>query len=271
LQVIKKLEFSEWNAWYQNNKISLNHFPSETFYPHQLVVLSDGTCTDHGIVKQNQIVRLQPNYSPCGISGKNPEQIHALQILKDSNLPLKILTGGAGTGKTLLACAHAVEKLGSSQHISKIVIAKSMTPVGKGIGFLKGDMKEKTLPWLGPFLDNLIHCGYEPSGVEDLIEDGKLEITPITFIQGRSISNAIIIIDEVQNLDISVIKQLITRAAENSEIILLGDQSQVFEHYLKDKTLDYVVQKALPSELVGISQLNHSVRSKIADWAVKNL
>jgi len=199
LEVTKIIEdFSGWNEWYQNNKINISSLPKDKYYPNQFIILKGHNCEDYGIVRENQVVRLKPDYSPCGISHKNPEQLFALQILKNKELPLKILTGGAGTGKTLIASAHAIQKLNSDKNkINKIIIAKSMTPVGREIGFLKGDMKEKTLPWLGPFLDNFIHCGYEPDDIELLIEHRRLEITPITYIQGRSISNAILIIDEV--------------------------------------------------------------------------
>lgn len=273
MEVTKIIEdFSGWNEWYQNNKINISSLPKDKYYPNQFIILKGHNCEDYGIVRENKVVRLKPDYNPCGISHKNPEQLFALQILKNKELPLKIITGSSGSGKTLLASAHAIQKLNSDKNkINKIIIAKSMTPVGREIGFLKGDMKEKTLPWLGPFLDNFIHCGYEPDDIELLIEHRRLEITPITYIQGRSISNAILIIDEVQNLDLNVVKQIITRAAEGTEVILLGDQSQVFERSVREKTLDMLVSKAMESDLIGVCELKQSIRSKIAHWAVENL
>jgi len=103
-----------------------------------------------------------------------------------------------------------------------------------------------------------------------MIEEGVLEITPVTFIQGRSITNAVILIDEVQNLDINVIKQIVTRAAAGTQIILLGDQTQVFER-LNGKSIDYLLQKGKSSPLVGSIHLEKTLRSPIADWAVHNL
>jgi PhoH-like ATPase len=153
---------------------------------------------------------------------------------------------------------------------TKIVIAKSMTPVGREIGHLKGSMEDKVKPWLGPFYDNFIQCGVAPYEIDDMIERDILEITPITFIQGRSITNAIIIIDEVQNLDMNILKQIITRAAEGSQIILLGDQTQVFER-VNSSSITTLVEKGRNSKVVGTIHLSKSLRSKLADWAVKHL
>jgi PhoH-like ATPase len=106
--------------------------------------------------------------------------------------------------------------------------------------------------------------------IEKMIERGQLEITPITFIQGRSISNAVIIIDEVQNLDINIIKQIVTRAAAGTQIILLGDQTQTFER-VQSRSMDILLEKSKSSSLVGSIHLQKTLRSPISDWAVKNL
>jgi PhoH-like ATPase len=263
--------FENWNQWYQEGRVeltSLNHEGS--FHPNQGVVLKGGGAKDHGLVKDGCVVRIA-KYFPSGVSPKNTEQTIALGLLNDPGVPLTILSGVAGSGKTMLACAHALERLDRrNDNITKIVIAKSMTPVGREIGYLPGDMQEKVLPWLGPFSDNFINCGYEPYRIEKMIEDGVLEITPVTFIQGRSITNAVILIDEVQNLDINVIKQIVTRAAAGTQIILLGDQTQVFER-LGGRSIDYLLQKSKSSPLVGSIHLEKTLRSPIADWAVKNL
>ena len=145
-----------------------------------------------------------------------------------------------------------------------------MTPVGKDIGYLKGGMQEKVTPWLGPFYDNFLNCGIPPYEMEEMMENGELEITPITFIQGRSISNAIIIIDEVQNLELKVVKQVISRAAEGSQVILLGDETQSFER-VQTQCIETLVEKGKDSRLVGHCDLQKSLRSPLAEWAGKNL
>lgn len=263
--------FENWNQWYAEGRVELAGLNSETpFHPNQGVVLKGQGAKEHGLVKGDYIVRIQ-QYFPSGVSPKNTEQTIALGLLSDPNIPLTILSGVAGSGKTMLACAHALERLDRrNDNITKIVIAKSMTPVGREIGFLPGDMQEKVLPWLGPYLDNFINCGYEPYRIEKMIEEGVLEITPVTFIQGRSITNAVILIDEVQNLDITILKQIITRAAAGTQIVLLGDQTQVFER-VSMKSLDVLLQKSKSSQLVGSIHLEKTLRSPIADWAVKHL
>lgn len=262
--------FEDWNQWYQDGVIALSEIKGEyEFHQNQGIVLKGSGCKEHGLVKGDKIVRIK-HYQPSEINPKNSEQTIALGILKDPNISLVILSGVAGSGKTLLACAHALERLNSRDKIGKIIIAKSMSPVGREVGYLKGDMHEKVMPWLGPFYDNFLNCGYMPMQIEKMIEDGELEISPITFIQGRSISNAVIIIDEVQNLDLNILKQIITRAAAGTQIILLGDQTQVFER-VYEKSLDFLLERGKDSPLVGTIHLEKSLRSPIADWAVKNL
>jgi PhoH-like ATPase len=261
-------DFEEWNDWYSDNEVFVEDLGLEAFHPNTGVVLKGSGCKEHGMVKGDKIVRTK-HYAPCGISPRNSEQTLALAMLKDN--PLVIMSGVAGSGKTLLSCAHALEQLRSKNNICKIVIAKSMAPVGREVGFLKGSMEEKVKPWLGPFYDNFLNCGFSSQDIETMIDREELEITPITFLQGRSISNAVIIIDEAQNLDINILKQIISRAAEGTQVILLGDQTQVFEYRNSDRSIEVLLRKGKASPLVGTIHLEKSVRSKLAEWAVLNL
>jgi PhoH-like ATPase len=267
--------FEDWNNWFnKEKKISLNDLPKDIEYCQNMgIVLKSPVYDDlpktkqHGIVKGDSVVHLK-KYHPCGIKPFNTEQSIALELLNDDSIPLVTMLGSAGSGKTLLACAHAMHSL-KKGCVEKIVIAKSMTPVGREIGFLKGTLEEKVLPWLGPFRDNMEKCGVSTYDLEKLILEESVEITPITFIQGRSISNSIIIVDEIQNLDMDVIKQVVTRAADNCKILLLGDPSQRFER--GSINLEAFVEKGKSSELVGHIFFRKSVRSPIAEWAVQNL
>lgn len=264
-------EFEEWNDWYANGEIFLEDIDPVEVHPNSGVVLKGGGCKEHGLVVKDKIVRVK-HYVPCGITSKNSEQTLALAMLREKGIPLKIISGVAGSGKTLLACAHALHRLNDPKDsICKIIITKSMTPVGRDIGFLKGSIEEKTKPWMGNFLDNFLNCGYSGMDVESMVQHEQLEIMPIAHVQGRSISNAIIIVDEIQNLDIKTIKQLITRAAEGSEIILLGDQSQQFEIKNNDRSIDVLLEKGKSSNLVATIHLRKSIRSAISEWAVNNL
>lgn len=262
--------FVDWNTWFTNNHITWTSDLSRK-QPHenQGIILTDGTTEEAGIYRNGIIYRTAP-YFPSKIGPRNIEQKIALAMLQDDSIYLKIISGSAGSGKTLLACAHALHAL-QKGYKSKIIIAKSMTPVGREIGFLKGSMDEKVKPWLGPFYDNFIHCGVPYYAVDKMIDEEQLEITPITFIQGRSISNAVIIVDEVQNLDINILKQIITRAADDTEIILLGDPTQVFERHIKKSSLDEISILGRTSNIVCSVHLAQSIRSKLANWAVENL
>jgi PhoH-like ATPase len=269
VKVIK--EFSLWSEWYSDRKVKVSEVGASGFPQSSGVILEGDGATQYGFIDGDYIVPIK-DYYPCKIHAKNEEQKIALHILGSESVPLKVLSGVAGSGKTLLACAHALHKFKSrNSKIAKIIIAKSMTPVGKEIGYLKGGMEDKVRPWLGPFYDNFIHCGVPPYEIDSMIASGELEITPITYIQGRSISNAIIIIDEVQNLSLDIVKQIVTRAAEGSELILLGDQTQKFDHRVKDHTLYTLIERGYDSKLVGHIHLGRSLRSPIADWAVENL
>lgn len=261
--------FDNWQSWYSQDKIKIAELKIEgNLYQNQPVMLGKEGSAQIGIVKGDYIVKIS-DYFPCKIGAKNDEQKFALSLLKDNNIPLKIISGVAGSGKTMLACAHAMQQLRYGDK-TRIVIAKSMTPVGREIGHLKGSMEDKVKPWLGPFYDNFIQCGVAPYEIDDMIQQETMEITPITFIQGRSITNAIIIIDEVQNLNLNILKQIITRAAEGSEIILLGDQTQVFER-VSDNSITTLIERGRNSNVVGAIHLHKSLRSSLAEWAVENL
>jgi PhoH-like ATPase len=271
VKVVTVEHFNNWQAWYSQRKITHEQLGLEegvVLHENQPIILGLEDEKQIGIVKGEYVVPIL-DYYPSKIGAKNDEQKIALSILKDEDIPLKIISGVAGSGKTMLACAHAMQQLRHGDK-TKIVIAKSMTPVGREIGHLKGSLEDKVKPWLGPFYDNFLQCGVPPYELEDMMDRDVMEITPITFIQGRSITNAVIIIDEVQNLDLNILKQIITRAAEGSEIILLGDQTQVFER-VNNSSITTLVERGRDSRVVGAVHLSKSLRSPLADWAVKNL
>jgi len=229
---------------------------------------SEPKTKEHAIVKGDSLVALK-SYSPCKVKPANTEQAIALELLRDDSIPLVTLFGAAGSGKTFLACAHMLHALQKGL-TSKIIIAKNLTPVGREIGFLPGSLEEKVIPFLGPFYDNFLKLGKSKYEIEETIRKEMIEISPLTFIQGRSISNAILCIDEIQNsLNMDIIKQIITRAGDNCKVILLGDPSQRFEK--GDINLEYLINKGKTSPLVGHLSMRKSVRSPLANWAVENL
>jgi len=159
---------------------------------------------------------------PIEILPRNERQKAYLDALMKADQV--IVCGPAGTGKTYVAASHAAS-LYNTKQIDKIIITRPHVEVGKGIGFLPGDLTEKVLPWALPVIDVLEqHLG--KGKVETAIKNGNIEIVPLALIRGRSFDNALIIVDEAQNLTVPEMKAMLTRVGENSQIVLDGDVEQ---------------------------------------------
>ena len=267
-------DFSNWNEFYgKDKKLEVSDLPPGEYFPNMGLVLKYNGAKQHALLKfdkeGDRYLSPAKGYYPCKIKPANTEQTLALEMLRDDTVPLVTLFGAAGSGKTFLACAHMLHCLAKGS-TSKIIIAKNLTPVGREIGYLPGSLEEKVVPFLGPFYDNFLKLGKSKYEIEENIQLGKMEISPLTFIQGRSISNAILCIDEIQNsLNMDIVKQIITRAGDNCKVILLGDPSQRFEKGELD--LSYLIEKGKTSSLVSHLSMRKSVRSPLANWAVENL
>ena len=208
---------------------------------------------------------------------RNLEQRAALDLLLDSDIELVALLGKAGTGKTFLALAAALEQ---SATYTRILLSKPVVDVGRGIGFLPGSLQEKLEPWMQSFFDNLDQISpmwdaekNGQGGASSYLEDNYIEIQPIHSIRGRSLKQAFMIIDEAQNLTKHEIKSIITRAAEGTKVVLLGDPFQIDHPYLDEKSngLVYVIEKMKGEPLFGAITLNRSERSKLSDIAADKL
>ena len=210
-----------------------------------------------------------------GIKPRNKEQTFAYDLLFDDSIPLVTLIGRAGSGKTLMAIAAGLEQtLGMGQNIyKKMVVSRPVQPLGKDIGFLPGSMEEKMMPWLMPLQDNMEFILGDKSMFKNYLERGQIEIEALTYIRGRSISNAFIIIDEAQNLTAHEVKTIITRVGENTKIVLTGDIEQIDNVYTNETSngLTYAIEKFKHSELSGHITFTKGERSKIATLASKIL
>ena len=215
-----------------------------------------------------------------GVKPKNKEQIFASNILMDENVPIVSLVGPAGSGKTLLAIAAGLEQTLGMGLYNKLVISRPVQPVGKDIGFLPGTVEEKMNPWLAPIRDNLEFLmsysfskrdSYET--LDTYIESGVIEVEALTYIRGRSIANAYIIIDESQNLTAHELKTIITRVGENTKIILTGDVEQIDNLYVDQQSngLSYAIEKFKDYDLAAHLTLVKGERSKVATLASKIL
>lgn len=213
-----------------------------------------------------------------GIKPRNDEQKFALDACLNKKIQLVSLTGGAGTGKTLLALAAALEQ---ERDFDQIILSRPTVILGnQDIGFLPGDEKSKMSPFLQPLMDNLnvIKALYRPSSreyqhIESLLKDEKLLITPLAYIRGRSLGKAYFIIDEAQNLTPHEIKTIITRAGEGTKMVFTGDIFQIDQPYLDQWSngLTHLGEKMSGQKLFEHVFLKKGERSELSDIAAKLL
>jgi PhoH-like ATPase len=213
-----------------------------------------------------------------GVRPKNKEQNFALDLLMDPDVPLVTIIGKAGSGKTLMALACGLQQCfgetANDRIYSRVIVTKPVEPVGKDIGFLPGTMEEKMMPWVAPIQDNLKNLmGNDQVTLGMYMDEGKIEVEAMTFIRGRSIGNAFIIIDEAQNMTKHEIKTVLTRVGEGTKIVLTGDIEQIDNVYLDETTngLTYVIDRFKDQSCAGHITLVKGERSKIATLAAKLL
>jgi PhoH-like ATPase len=203
---------------------------------------------------------------------RNKEQRFALHALRDPQIALVSLTGLAGSGKTFLSLMSAIEALNSGKY-ARIVVTRSIQPVGRDLGYLPGDVREKMAPWMSPLLDNFRHHFKDRVYFEMMIDKGEIEIAPLSYIRGRTFNDSYVIVDEAQNATIHELKTVITRLGENSKAVLMGDTDQIDTAYLDKRSngLAIVVEKFKSSNLAAHIHLDRGVRSAIATYASKVL
>lgn len=216
-----------------------------------------------------------------GISPRNKEQTYALELLMDPSISLVTLVGKAGSGKTLCAIAAGLEQTLDDHPMSnqrsiytRLIVSRPVEPLGKDIGFLPGTMEEKMEPWLKPIQDNLKFLMVDDSvTLQEYMDMGKIEVEALTYIRGRSIANAFIIIDEAQNLTKHELKTIVTRVGEGTKLILTGDVEQIDNIYIDERTngLTYAVEKMKEHEITGHITLKKGERSAIATLGSKIL
>jgi len=210
-----------------------------------------------------------------GVIPRNKEQRFALDMLMNPSIPLVSVVGKAGCGKSLLCLAAGLEQvLAAEPKYKRLIVARPVQPMGKDIGFLPGDLNDKLLPWLMPIQDNLqFLMGDDKAALELYVEKGTIEIEALTYIRGRSIANAYILIDEAQNLSAHEIKTIITRVGENTKIVFTGDVEQIDNVYVDATSngLSYVVEKMKDQEVSGHITLKKGERSLLASIASKIL
>lgn len=174
------------------------------------------------------------------IKCKNPNQKKLINLINDNKLTMA--AGPAGTGKTFLACAQALKLLKTDPRFKKIILVKSVTVLeGEEVGFLKGDLKEKMFPFMISFLDNFYKIIGEGL-TNQMMELGYIQILPLAYIRGRSIDNAIIIVDEAQNITLKNMRSTMTRVGTDTKMVITGDTKQIDMKNPKLSSLDVVVK-----------------------------
>lgn len=215
--------------------------------------------------------------SAWGLKPRNMEQAMALHLLSHPDIDLTIMTGPAGSGKTLLALANGIQAIMEEKRFEKLIVARSTPPIAEDIGFLPGTEEEKMAPWLAAFDDNLevLHGKDEsPYGSIDYVKDkANIQFKSLNFMRGRSFNNAYIIIDEAQSLTQFQLKSLITRVGKNSKIVILGNLAQIDNYYINPLTsgLTYCVERLKTFKHAGIMHVNGIERSRLAAFAEENL
>lgn len=222
---------------YKKKKIEITTLESGEFFENEYVHLTDGASKSAITISKNGYLYLVTTKEAMGVRPRNLEQIMAMDALLDDNVRVCVFTGRAGTGKTLISIAAALQKVESKQY-KKIILTRPMSQVGKyDLGALPGEVDDKFGPYLQNYMCNFEHLlGDKRTGVEDLINMYNIEFIPMQLIRGASWSNAFIIADEIQTLDYHEMLTLGSRVGENSKLVISGDLGQRDEKIAKEKT-----------------------------------
>ncbi|HHN46383.1 MAG TPA: PhoH family protein [Planctomycetes bacterium] len=261
----------------------VEHDVSE-FYANEFVLLKDNTNPKHSALgrvrkEEGRIAALsKASEHTWNIQPRNMEQRMALELLLDDKVKLVTLVGRAGTGKTLLALAAALQRCLQEKRYERILVSRPIMPLGKDIGYLPGSKEEKLSSWMMPIFDNLdfLLSGktrHIKESADDLIEQGIIELEALTYIRGRSIPNQYVIVDEAQNLTPHEVKTVISRAGMDTKMVLTGDPYQIDNPYLDSASngLSYAADRLKTSPLHGHVILTSSERSPLASLAAESL
>jgi len=270
----------------------------QTIYPNEFIHIRSSDKSGHEVLtifNGDRIVPLKyANNNAWGLVPINREQKMAFELLMDNNIHFVTLAGGAGSGKTILSTAVALQKVIEEEIYRKIVFVKPVVPVGGDIGFLPGSEQEKLKPWMGSFydaVDNLFGNRYRrkdkmsksdslskpsftvDSFIEDYRQHGIIETKTFTYMRGRTLSDALVVVDEAQEITPHLAKMMLTRAGFGAKFIFLGDptDSQI-DNVLVDARsngLVYTIEKMKPFQITGHVTLNKVERSPLAQIAEK--
>lgn len=274
------------DEFYSNKRLPYPE-AAKLFKPNQYVILKDSLNPNHTAMARysKELDCLVPVIKPAeglwGIFPKNSEQAFAIDALLNDEIKLVSLVGKAGTGKTLLAIAAGLAKTVDEGVYHRLLVSRPVFPLGKDIGYLPGDIEAKLNPWMQPIYDNVDFLfgatggGKGASrrgagrGAQELMNQGLLQIEPLTYIRGRSIPQQYLIVDEAQNLTPHEIKTIITRAGEGTKIVLTGDSFQIDNPYVDSANngLVHLVERFKDESISAHITLSRGERSKLSELA----
>lgn len=275
-RLVKNINSDKIESLLKSQRLDCNFLPEiKNLTANENFILRNGKKSILAIFDpfENKIIRINPQKA-YGIIPKNAEQSFAMQILLDRRIRLVSLLGNAGTGKTLLALATALE---SRSNFKKIYLARPIIPLSnRDLGFLPGDIQSKLDPYMQPLFDNLsvIKNQFKTNDkhinkINQMLEEQKLLITPLAYIRGRSLQKSFFIVDEAQNLTPHEVKTIITRAGEGTKIIFTGDINQIDHPYLDKHSngLTHLISRMRGEKIFAHITLEKGERSQLAEIA----
>ncbi len=272
---------------YENSKLGT--------YPNEFVMMRERTNRKRKktalarVVEPGTLIHLSSDLEQVwNVQARNREQRMALELLMDPNVQIVTLVGQAGTGKTLLALAAALHCTLKHHRYDRILVSRPIIPMGKDIGYLPGAKEEKLVHWMQPIFDNLTYLMHEgPTQVtgkkkakitprdriEALLSNNTVVLEALTYIRGRSIPGQYVIVDEAQNLTPHEVKTIVSRAGENTKMVLTGDPYQIDNPYLDASSngLTYATERLKSLRIHGHMTLKTSERSALAAVAAEYL
>ncbi len=283
-----ELSKKELDSFYKKKEHKVK---KEQFFPNEFALMVDREEPKHtaiarykeefGILmplihsKARQVMSIRP---------RNKEQAMGMELLLNDDIDLVTLVGCAGTGKTLFAIAAGLHKVINDHSYTRLLVSRPVMPLGKDIGYLPGTKEEKLESWMGPIFDNLEYIlladkkdkelkGKAKTLIDKYMREDIIELEAMTFMRGRSIPNTFIVIDEAQNLTPHEIKTVISRAGNNTKMVLTGDPYQIDNPYLDSSSngLTYCVEKMKGQKMFGHMTLTKNERSSLASLAAELL